>query len=124
MITINNKNINACGTSLIGYLNMTYDEIVFIFGNPIRLKGGDNKVEWEWVFKLNDTVLTIYNWKNGPSYTGKRTIKARDIKDWHVGGRHTYDLKILKDYICSKNEIFTKRYPLVMHGRLGLEVII
>jgi len=91
------KNVNACGTSLIGYLNLKYDEIVYIFGKPIRHIG--DKVEWEWVFKLNDTVLTIYNWKDGPGYTGNKKIKARDITEWHVGGKYHYDLKILEFYI-------------------------
>jgi len=92
------KNIDASGTSLIGYLNLKYNEIVSIFGKPIKLNGY-NKVEWEWVFKLNDSILTIYNWKDGPGYTGNKKIKASDITDWHVGGKYKYDLKILEFYI-------------------------
>ena len=97
------KNIDASGTSLIGYLNLTYNEIVSIFGKPIKLNGY-NKVEWEWVFKLNDSILTIYNWKDGPGYTKDKKIKPKDISDWHVGGKYNYDLKILKDYILTTSK--------------------
>lgn len=95
------ENVSANKTFLIGYLNLTYNEIVSIFGKPDRISG-DNKVEWEWVFKLNDSVLTIYNWKDGPSYTGNKKIKPSNITDWHVGGKFRYDLKILEDYIFQK----------------------
>lgn len=94
------KNVTPIGTSLIGYLNLTYDEIVSVFGKPRKIDG--DKVEWEWVFKLNDTVLTIYNWKDGPGYTGNKKIKAKDITDWHVGGKYHYDLKILEFYISQQ----------------------
>jgi len=99
LITID-KNIShskVIGTSLTGYMNLTYDEIVSIFGKP-NSKGDQYKVDWEWEFTLNDTPITIYNYKTGPSY-GFKKVKAKDIEDWHIGSKYSYDLKILEDYI-------------------------
>jgi hypothetical protein len=33
-------------------------------------------------------VATIYNWKNGPAYTGDDSIEVERIHDWNIGG-HT-----------------------------------
>lgn len=94
-------NQELIGTSFMGLINLSYDEIKEIFGKP-NSKGDGYKIDWEWVFKLNNTVLRIYNYKDGPSYTGRKGIKTKDIQEWHVGGQFNYDLKILEDYIVQE----------------------
>ena len=94
------KGINhdkATGTSLTGYLNLNYKEIVSVFGKP-NCKGDGYKTDWEWIFTLNGAPITIYNYKTGPSY-GCKGVKANDVTDWHVGSKYGYDLKMLEDYI-------------------------
>lgn len=90
------------GTSLIGKLLLNYDEIKSIFGKPDI--GDGYKIDWQWNLKFNDTVIIIYNWKDGPGYTKDKKIKPKDISDWHVGGKYNYDLKILKDYILTTSK--------------------
>lgn len=72
------------GTSLRGYVESTYDELVKIFGQPTYGpddNGGD-KVTCEWVLTFEDgTVATIYDWKL--YYT------PTDLYSWHIGG---YDM--------------------------------
>jgi len=99
---------DVIGTSLIGYLNLNYDEIKSIFGNP-NSNGDKCKVDWEWLLKLNNTTITIYNWKDGPSYLKRKSIKPSDITDWHVGGNYNYDLVILKDYIIQERPSYSDR---------------
>jgi hypothetical protein len=99
-VIVRKKNVpsrSAIGTSLTGYIDLTYNELVSIFGKP-NSKGDQYKVDWEWIIMLNDTIITIYNYKSGPSY-GNKGIKAKDIDDWHIGSKHSYDLRILEDYI-------------------------
>lgn len=99
---------NCIGISLIGYLLLTYDEIESIFGKPNSI-GDKYKVDWEWLFNLNNTVITIYNWKDGPAYLKRKSIKPSDITEWHVGGNYNYDLVILKDYIIQKRPDYSDR---------------
>jgi len=90
---------SAIGTALQGYLNLSYDEIVSIFGDPNYGSSGDNKTDWEWIFEIDKKIVTIYNYKDGPSYTGESDIKPSDIKDWHVGGKSFSVLKLISNYI-------------------------
>jgi hypothetical protein len=69
----------ARGTSLVGYITTTYDEIVNAFGEPNYGPSGDNKVQSEWVLDVNGEPCTIYDWKV------KETPK--ELYKWHVGGR-------------------------------------
>lgn len=91
------------GTSLIGYVNLNYNELKSIFGKPNSgdsVSGtGDSKIDWEWTFTLNNLPFSIYNWKTGPSYLHKKSIKPKDIEVWNVGSTHEYNLKILEDFI-------------------------
>ena len=106
-----NKNISkesVIGTSLIGYILLTYDQLVKIFGEPNSL-GDQYKVDWEWVLKLNDTVITIYNYKTGPCYLKQEGIRPQNINDWHVCGKFVHDLKILEDYIIQEYPEYTDK---------------
>jgi uncharacterized protein (DUF2147 family) len=49
-------------------------------------------------------VFTIYNWKNGPSYTGKG--KVEEITEWNVGGYNSRSLDIVTNEIY-KEKIVT-----------------
>jgi len=73
------SNIN--GTSLQGYVEATYSELVAVFGAPSY--GPDDadsdKVTCAWELELEDgTIATIYDWKE------ERT--PRDNHRWHIGG--------------------------------------
>lgn len=89
------------GTSLQGYVDISYAELVEAFGEP---DGGDGyKTDAEWTFLVEDTeafdtpsgmaAITIYNWKDGPSY-GARPVEH--IRDWHIGGRNNRAVLLAK----------------------------
>lgn len=68
----------ANGTSLQGYINATYADLVECFGEP---EGGGDKTTVEWMLKFEDgTVATIYDWKvdETPTY----------MYNWHIGGKN------------------------------------
>jgi len=109
MINIKFKKLNknkSNGTFLIGYIDLPYSEIVSLFGEPYLQHGKGEKIDWEWVFQLDGTILTIYNYKTGPSYSeGNKYITPQEIDDWHVGGNYSSNLKILRDYIEQESNI-------------------
>lgn len=76
------------GTSLQGYMDISFDEIEEILGKP-NMEGDPYKVDAEWGIKFSDgTVATIYNYKTGRRYLGNEGLDVRDIRDWHIGGHN------------------------------------
>jgi hypothetical protein len=73
---VKSVDIWANGTSLQGYVNTTYANLVSLFGEGI---GGGDKTTAEWVLKFDDgTIATIYDWKESCTPMGNY--------QWHVGG--------------------------------------
>lgn len=79
------------GTSLKGYFEATYNELVEAFGEPTyNDMSGDDKVSTEWVlvadvlnFGEEDTaVATVYDWKSGTFARDNPFTPYR----WHIGG--------------------------------------
>lgn len=88
------------GTSLKGHLyGVTYAQLVKTFGQPAfnPEDSGDGKVNFEWVFKFNDEIFTLYDWK---TYDVEYTIN--ELTTWNIGGKtyygdfSTYIEKLLK----------------------------
>jgi hypothetical protein len=79
------KNVNINGTSLQGYMQANFHDLVEIFGEP---EDGDGyKTDAEWHVKFEDgTIATIYNYKDGRNYCGMSGIGLDEITDWHIGG--------------------------------------
>lgn len=72
-------------TWLQGTINAGYSELVDLFGEPGPSDGYKSDAEWQIRFS-DDTVATIYNYKNGPNYLGKEGKEVKQIGNWHVGG--------------------------------------
>ena len=79
--------INTDGTSFHGNaIRLPYLTLVDLLGEPSDSDG--YKVDAEWLFRdKTGAVATLYNWKNGPNYTGQGRIE--DIKYWHIGGHES-----------------------------------
>ena len=79
--------INVDGTSFQGNsIRLPYSTLVELLGEPSDSDG--YKVDAEWLFKDRPgAVATLYNWKNGPNYTGQSRIE--DIKQWNIGGHES-----------------------------------
>ena len=90
------------GTHLQGDIIAEYDKLVDLFGEPTRDTDG-YKVDVEWIIKSGDTVVTIYNWKNGPNYTGRGDVTK--ITNWHIGGHDANSIVLM-------NELLPKDIPI------------
>jgi hypothetical protein len=74
------------GTSLQGYIQISYAELIAVLGLP-HTNGDGFKVDAEWVIELaSGRVATIYNYKDGKNYNRGNGLPVEDITDWHVGG--------------------------------------
>ena len=75
------------GTSLRGHIHATYDEIVWVFGEPNILDAEEGDKTWnEWGIRFEDdddeTYATIYDWKEPTAYDSHY-----GTYQWHIGGR-------------------------------------
>lgn len=74
------NNYEVMGTSLMGYVTATYEELVNVFGREHFGQSGDGKVNAEWCLEFADgTIATIYDYKES-------TIPLIEY-DWHIGGK-------------------------------------
>lgn len=88
--THNQTKIEYNFTSLQGYVDAGYKELVDLFGNPTS--GDAYKVDAQWVLQFEDNkVATIYNYKSGKNYNGDEGLPTEQIRDWHIGG-HSKDM--------------------------------
>jgi len=70
---------DCSGTSLQGYIDTSFEELVQVFGAP-HIEGGD-KTTAEWSFISDDGIrFTIYDWKQSST--------PYNIYSWHVGGKN------------------------------------
>ncbi len=88
------------GTSLMGYVLATRDELEATFGEPYEYGAGD-KVTTEWVLHFEDlTIATIYDWKRyeqGAPYPDENY-------DWHIGGDSALAVtRVLEAVLENKN---------------------
>lgn len=80
--------IDKSGSSLKGYVETTYKDIVNRLGKPNVPKSVDGKTNAEWCFAIDDEIVTIYDYK---------TIGApKGLYDWHIGGFSKKALKIVE----------------------------
>lgn len=121
--THNDNEICTNGTSMQDKCDhdITYDDIVGVFGNPLIYpvwdKRSDGKVDAEWIIEFDDgEVATIYNWLSGHNYLGDKGAKPAELKgeQWHIGGRSigvaNRVLRLLREY--RKTTVETTVYVL------------
>jgi hypothetical protein len=103
-------------SSLKGYLDMKYDDLVSLFGQPEVTD--DGKTQVRWTIKTGDTIITIYDWKiDEPPTT---------ITEWNVGGYSKAAVdelhKILrtkyKDLVDFELRHYSQDAPSVFRGKL------
>ena len=76
---------HVSGTSLQGYVDVSYARLVEVFGEPNDV-GDQYKIDVEWCIHTIDGDATIYNWKDSRNYLGEDGMDVEDIMDWHIGG--------------------------------------
>ena len=73
----------ANGTSLEGYINTTYSQLIELLGEPTYDEpSGDGKTQIEWVVEFEGDIFTIYDWK-----TGSREYTENELAKFNVGGK-------------------------------------
>lgn len=73
----------TCGSSLKGYVKITYSKLVEILGEPTYSEAsGDDKVQKEWAVEYKGNIFTIYDWK---TFDAEYTMNELD--EFHVGGK-------------------------------------
>ncbi len=79
-------------TSYIGLITIRYIDLTGKLGRPHKIGSGDNKVDAEWSYKLdNDTVVTIYNYKS-------KDEVAYETR-WHIGGKG--DRELIREWVLA-----------------------
>lgn len=101
------KQVDVCGTCLVGYIETTYNKLVKVFGEPTNsTRSGDNKTTIEWHIKFDDgTVATIYDYKNYDWSLSKVKTKNRD---WHIGGNSQDAVTKIRDEVANKYPVLTR----------------
>ena len=99
---------NMC--SFKGAVDISYADLVRVFGEPNRGESADQKVLVEWVLRTPVGVATIYNYKSGVNWTA-RGLEAKDIYDWHIGGRSADVADVLIAHLRSVGAKFTVPVP-------------
>ncbi len=107
-VALNNDNLGI-GGSLIGYLEISYSELVDILGEP-NSEGDCYKTDAEWDILYDGTPFSIYNYKDGINYNGEiEGIPTECITEWHVGGENEKKgrelIEFMKKYRVGSNEV-------------------
>ena len=80
------------GSSLSGYVEATLYELTQVFGAPTyRNEDLDEKVQTEWVLRINGVIATVYNWKTGSTPAGQYR--------WHVGGFGKGEVELVQEAV-------------------------
>ena len=101
--------------SLVGYIECAQCELESVFGTPTNETLGkewtdDPKVQVEWWLRINETALTIYDYKEG------RPIASDDKVMWHVGCKSIQGLFELMAVgfepaqVLTRDQFYNKRF--------------
>lgn len=82
--------LDANLTSLQGYITCSYDTLCEVFGEPTD-NGDGYKVRAEWIGKSDDTVFTIYDWKEDQN--------IYDVTNWHIGGHSHKSVEVVRNIV-------------------------
>ena len=96
------NDINTCGTSYRGHFYLPYARVIELLGQPNAQSDG-HKTDLEWSFEKDGVVATVYNWKNGPNYTGKGSVE--DINIWNIGGFGVRSVYLVSDMLEGNGQI-------------------
>jgi hypothetical protein len=77
------EDFDATGTSLSGYIQANYKQLVEVLGEPtFNEASGDDKVQVEWVCEFDEDIFTIYDWK-----TYDREYTINELNKFNIGSK-------------------------------------
>lgn len=93
---VNSGNMDAfIGSSLRGYLEAPYPEVVDRLGEPLH-DDFDGKADAVWMVEFADgTFASVYNYKDGRNYLGEEGIPTEELSHWHIGGKSERAAKLI-----------------------------
>ena len=95
------SDINTDGTSYRGQFSLPYARVIELLGQP-NSQHDEQKSDLEWSFERDGVVATVYNWKNGPKYTGG---SIEDISLWNIGGLSVKSIYLVSDLLDGHGQI-------------------
>ena len=113
MIELRNaENGELDGTSLQGEIDMSYEDMICIFGKPHGDDGYKVDAEWSFVASfwepdmtpddfMEEVEFSLYNWKDGKNYCGSEGLPLSDITDWHIGGHNHKAVEVVHRIIAN-----------------------
>jgi len=103
MITLRRNGVSADGTSLQGYIEADFYDLVRLLGSPDYGDGDKTQVEWAvevYDETFGEVIVTVYDWKQGDGYLGPGNGKLpEDIVVWNVGGRDKAALWVIESLL-------------------------
>lgn len=102
-IEITNDPKTLKGTSADGYCDsgITYEDLVKIFGEPIKYDHEENyKTQVEWIGLLDGKVFTIYDYE-GHNY---KPVEELEGDDFHIGSKRGGMSDLINEYISLKKQ--------------------
>jgi len=91
---------------MIGFIKINYVDLVKTFGEPSKEIGA------EWLIETDkNTVITIYNYKDGINYCGSDGTPTKDIIDWHIGGHDQKCIEELGEIVGDRYKIISNNVP-------------
>jgi hypothetical protein len=89
-VKINKDSAKANMTSLVGYVNTTFDFLRQKLGEP--LETSCDKINTQWIIEFPDnTICTIYDWKLSKT--------PYHPYNWHIGGHKASAIVKLQDLL-------------------------
>lgn len=103
---VRNTDSDSDGGCLIGYVTLSYKELVKIFGKP---NGGTDgykvSTSWDIIDTVTGNVIELYDYKETKQYDSHlqsvAAFRKRDSYDWHIGGSK-FDPAALSIFLSSK----------------------
>lgn len=96
--TVLKNSYKANGSSYRGELDVSYERLVEVFGEPEE--GDGYKVQKEWTIEFEDgEVATIYDWKWGYEYNGKDGTHYTEVPTWNIGGHSIVVVDRIKELV-------------------------
>lgn len=76
--------LNVVGSGYVGWIQVSFEQLVAAFGWPNARFSTDGRVRAEWILAWDagrDSAFTIYDYKSP-------VARVFDVVRWHIGGDH------------------------------------
>jgi hypothetical protein len=83
---------NASGTCLQGYVEVSYNRLVEVFGEPHWRHGDKSTVEWAFRDPKSGICFTLYDYK-------WQSCQNDTVESFHVGGHDYRSLKLVEELL-------------------------